>query len=99
VNLCVGENKKADVEKHPEMLPHVGLLFNDPPGTSRLLFTSSSDDGDREFFVVCFHYREHVTKLKSLLTPYRAWDDYSTIGYRVIGPCFAANRGKSAAPK
>jgi hypothetical protein len=30
--------KKADVGEHFETLPHVGLLFNEPPGRAELLF-------------------------------------------------------------
>jgi len=28
--------KKADVAEHPQVFDHVGLLFNEPPGTSGL---------------------------------------------------------------
>jgi hypothetical protein len=31
--------KKADVGEHIEMFPHVGLLFNEPPGRAGLSFT------------------------------------------------------------
>jgi hypothetical protein len=31
-------NKKTDVAKHPEAFDHVGLLVNEPPGTSGLPF-------------------------------------------------------------
>jgi hypothetical protein len=31
------KNKKADVAEHPEVLDHVGLLVNEPPGTAELL--------------------------------------------------------------
>jgi len=31
--------KKADVVEHPEVLRHVGLLFDKPPGTAELPFT------------------------------------------------------------
>ncbi len=30
--------KKADVAEYPEVFDHVGLLFNEPPGTAELLF-------------------------------------------------------------
>jgi len=30
--------KKADVDKYPEVFIHIGLLFNEPPGTSGLPF-------------------------------------------------------------
>ena len=30
--------KKADVAEHPEVFHHVGLLFNEPPGTAGLPF-------------------------------------------------------------
>jgi hypothetical protein len=30
--------KKADVAEHPEVFHHVGLLANEPPGTTGLLF-------------------------------------------------------------
>jgi len=33
------ETKKADVIKYPEAFDHVGLLFNEPPGTAELLFS------------------------------------------------------------
>ena len=33
----VGVNdKKADVVEHPRVFDHVGLLFNEPPGTAGL---------------------------------------------------------------
>jgi hypothetical protein len=31
-------SKKADVVKYPEAFDHVGLLFNEPPGTAGLPF-------------------------------------------------------------
>ena len=33
--------KKADVAEHPEVFRHVGLLFNQPPGTAGLPFNST----------------------------------------------------------
>jgi hypothetical protein len=30
--------KKADVAEYPQVLDHVGLLFNEPPGTAGLPF-------------------------------------------------------------
>jgi hypothetical protein len=35
---CNAENKKADVAEHPKAFGHVGLLFNEPPGTAGLFF-------------------------------------------------------------
>jgi hypothetical protein len=35
---CAAENKKADVAEHPKVFDHVGLLFNEPPGTAGLFF-------------------------------------------------------------
>jgi hypothetical protein len=32
------KTKKADVAEHPKAFDHVGLLFNEPPGTAELLF-------------------------------------------------------------
>ena len=32
-----GVKKKADVAERPEAFRHVGLLFNEPPGTAGLL--------------------------------------------------------------
>ena len=32
------QRKKTDVAKHPEAFNHVGLLFDEPPGTSGLPF-------------------------------------------------------------
>jgi hypothetical protein len=32
------KTKKADVAEHPKVFDHVGLLFNEPPGTAGLLF-------------------------------------------------------------
>jgi hypothetical protein len=32
------KTKKADVAEHPQAFGHVGLLFNEPPGTAGLLF-------------------------------------------------------------
>ncbi len=37
-SACPQEHKKADVVKHPKVLDHVGLLFNEPLGTAELLF-------------------------------------------------------------
>jgi hypothetical protein len=31
--------KKADVMERPQAFDHVGLLFNEPPGTAELLFS------------------------------------------------------------
>ena len=36
--LCATENKKADVAEHPKVFGHVGLLGNEPPGRTELLF-------------------------------------------------------------
>ena len=36
-------NKKADVAETPEGFDHVGLLFNQPPGTAGLPFNESSE--------------------------------------------------------
>jgi hypothetical protein len=33
------ENEKTDVAEHSETFPHVGLLFNEPPGRAGLSFT------------------------------------------------------------
>jgi hypothetical protein len=30
-------NNKTDMAEHPEVFHHVGLLFNEPPGTAGLL--------------------------------------------------------------
>jgi hypothetical protein len=30
--------KKTDVAEHPRVFRHIGLLFNEPPGTARLPF-------------------------------------------------------------
>jgi hypothetical protein len=30
--------KKADMAENPKVFGHVGLLFNEPPGTARLFF-------------------------------------------------------------
>jgi hypothetical protein len=30
-------NKKTDVADHPQVIDHVGLLVNEPPGTAGLL--------------------------------------------------------------
>ena len=35
--------KKADVAEHPEGFDHVGILFNQPPGTAGLPFNESSE--------------------------------------------------------
>lgn len=32
------QQKKADVEEHPWVFFHVGLLFNEPPGPAKLPF-------------------------------------------------------------
>jgi hypothetical protein len=39
--------KKTDAAKHPKVFSHVGLLFNEPPGTAGLLFIKSSENRDR----------------------------------------------------
>jgi len=31
-------HKKADVAEHPKVFNHIGLLFNEPPGTAGLFF-------------------------------------------------------------
>jgi hypothetical protein len=31
-------HKKADVAEHPKEFDHIGLLFNEPPGTAGLFF-------------------------------------------------------------
>jgi hypothetical protein len=36
--LVCGSNKKTDVADHPEVIDHVGLLSNEPPGTAEMLF-------------------------------------------------------------
>jgi hypothetical protein len=36
--LVCGSNKKTDVVEHSEVIDHVGLLFNEPPGTAEMLF-------------------------------------------------------------
>jgi len=38
VRLSPQTTKKADVAEHPKVLDHVGLLFNEPPGKTGLLF-------------------------------------------------------------
>jgi hypothetical protein len=38
------EEKKADVEKHPEVFLHVGLLVDEPPSPAGLPFIQSSDN-------------------------------------------------------
>jgi hypothetical protein len=30
--------KKTDVAEHPKVFDHIGLLFNEPPGTTELFF-------------------------------------------------------------
>ena len=39
-NHCVTPktNKKTDVVGHPEVIDHIGLLFNEPPVTAGLFF-------------------------------------------------------------
>jgi hypothetical protein len=36
--LAPQKTKKADVAEHPKVFDHVGLLFNEPPGTAGLFF-------------------------------------------------------------
>ena len=36
--LALQKTKKADVAEHPMVFDHVGLLFNEPPGTAGLFF-------------------------------------------------------------
>jgi hypothetical protein len=38
VRALTADNKKADVAEHPKVFDHVGLLTNEPPGTTGLLF-------------------------------------------------------------
>jgi hypothetical protein len=56
--------KKADMVKHPEAFNHVGLLCNEPPGQSGLLFILSSDDSHSSF------PRSRLPLLASFLIPY-----------------------------
>jgi hypothetical protein len=35
---CRKSKKKADVGEHFDVFPHVGLLFNEPPGGAGLSF-------------------------------------------------------------
>jgi len=37
-NSAAPKTKKADVVEHPKAFHHVGLLVNQPPGTTGLLF-------------------------------------------------------------
>jgi hypothetical protein len=37
VTARIPENKKADVAEHPQVFHHVGLLINEPLGTTELL--------------------------------------------------------------
>ena len=41
--LVTRETKKADVEKHPKVFHHVGLLVNEPSSYAGMLFIKSSD--------------------------------------------------------
>jgi hypothetical protein len=36
--LLSPRKKNADVAEHPKAFDHVGLLFNEPPGTAGLFF-------------------------------------------------------------
>ena len=42
------KRKKTDVVAHPQVFDHVGLLFNEPPGTAGLPLIQSSDDFDSD---------------------------------------------------
>jgi hypothetical protein len=46
---CRQEQKKADVAEHPKEFDHVGLLFNEPPGNTELLFVQSSDEYEHDY--------------------------------------------------
>jgi hypothetical protein len=37
-SISAHTNRKADVAEHPQALHHVGLLFNESPGTAGLPF-------------------------------------------------------------
>jgi len=39
----MASNKKTGVAEHLEVFRHAGLHFNEPRGTARLLFVSSTD--------------------------------------------------------
>jgi len=41
-------NKKADMAEHPRGFDHVGLLFDEPPGLTRLPFNESSGEFDQD---------------------------------------------------
>jgi hypothetical protein len=41
------EPKKTDVAEHPRVMRHIGLLFNKPPGATRLIFIQSSETRSR----------------------------------------------------
>ena len=56
--------KKADVVKHPEVFGHAGILCNEPPGQTGLLFISSSDDSHSSF------PRSRLPLLDGSLIPY-----------------------------
>jgi hypothetical protein len=43
------EQKKTDVAEHPQVKRHIGLLFNKPPGSARLLFIQSSESSMKVF--------------------------------------------------
>jgi hypothetical protein len=44
IDGAIAKTKKADVAEHPEVFGHVGLLFDEPPSVTGLLFNLSSDD-------------------------------------------------------
>ncbi len=38
VDFAAAQMQKTDVLEHPQVLQHVGLLINEPPGTAGLPF-------------------------------------------------------------
>jgi hypothetical protein len=55
------KTKKADVAEHPEVLHHVGLLIDGPPGLAGLPFSESSDSQKRASSVSYRAKREKQT--------------------------------------
>jgi hypothetical protein len=56
--------KKTDVTEHPQVFRHIGLLFNEPPSTARLLFIKSSEKLSRAWqsFKTDYRCTTHLTR-------------------------------------
>jgi hypothetical protein len=73
----VREIKKADVAKHAEVFHHIGLIVNEQPGTSGLLYIKSSDKLNQVLTEPQLAYRHSANSM-----------DHTTAGGRATVPFF-----------